>query len=160
MENTSTLKWYVFYVKSRFEKKVITELENRDFIVYLPLKTVLKVYSGKKKWVEEPVFKSYIFVKTTEDLLYDVVKTNGIVHWVKYAGKPATIREDHLNLIYELLKTNTSFEITKEKYIVGDEISIKSGPFIGFKGHIIQLRGKSKLVVVLENLDSTIVVEI
>jgi transcription antitermination factor NusG len=135
-------------------------LEEDGFVVYLPLKKVLKVYSGRKKWVEEPIFKSYVFVKTSEDLLYQVVNTVGKVHWVKYAGKPATIREDHLQLIYELLKSNTTFEITKEKYTVGDEITMSSGPFIGFKGHVIQLRGKNKLIVVLDKMESTIVVEI
>ena len=29
---------------------------------YLPLKKVLKQWSDRKKWVEEPLFRSYIFI--------------------------------------------------------------------------------------------------
>ena len=41
----------------------------RDFLifdVYCPCQRTLKKWSDRKKWVDEPVFKSYIFVKSPD----------------------------------------------------------------------------------------------
>ena len=158
MNEMDNLKWYVFYLRSRHEKKVITELEKQNILSYLPLRKVLKQYSDRKKWVEEPVFKSYVFIKTFHDNLYNLVQIPGIVTWVRYAGLPATIREDHLDLIRKLIQNNTEFEIQETRYKVGDEITLTQGPFIGHKGHILQIRGKNRFLIVLDNLNLTLVV--
>ena len=53
-------KWHVFYVQARHEKKVNERLLDCGYETFLPLKKVLKQWSQRKKWVEEPLFRSYI----------------------------------------------------------------------------------------------------
>jgi transcriptional antiterminator RfaH len=58
--------WFVFYTKSRQEKKVNDLLLRHGFEPYLPLQKVLRQWSDRKKKVEVPLFNSYIFVRVEE----------------------------------------------------------------------------------------------
>ncbi|HDO06779.1 MAG TPA: hypothetical protein ENG85_03760, partial [Bacteroidetes bacterium] len=69
--------WYALYVRSRTEKKVAVELEGADIDFYLPLEKRLRQWSDRKKWVEEPLFRSYIFVHITQKEYYKVLQTRG-----------------------------------------------------------------------------------
>ena len=62
--NTQTARWYLLYTKPRAEKKVALELGLKGYELFLPLQRTLKQWSDRKKWVEEPLFKGYIFIYT------------------------------------------------------------------------------------------------
>ena len=66
--------WYALYVKSRAEKKVAADLSANSIEYYLPLQKVLKQWSDRKKWVEEPLFRSYVFVRIISDDYYKVLQ--------------------------------------------------------------------------------------
>ena len=50
--------WHALYVRSRSEKKVLSQLEEMGVEAYLPLVTKVKQWSDRRKKVEEPLFKS------------------------------------------------------------------------------------------------------
>ena len=54
-----TKQWFVLYTKSRHERTANEALIEEGYKTYLPLKKELKIRSERKKWVEEPIFKSY-----------------------------------------------------------------------------------------------------
>jgi transcriptional antiterminator RfaH len=55
-------KWFVFYTKSRQEKKVNELLLKKKFEPFLPMQQVMRQWSDRKKKVTVPLFNSYIFV--------------------------------------------------------------------------------------------------
>ena len=57
-------KWIAVYTKPRHEKTVENELLKKGFEVYLPILKERRKWSDRKKWVEFPLFRSYIFVRT------------------------------------------------------------------------------------------------
>ena len=61
-----SLAWNVLYTKTKNEKKVFDRLSNLGIDSYCPCQRILKQWSDLEKWVDEPVFKSYIFVKVPE----------------------------------------------------------------------------------------------
>ena len=67
-------KWFAFYTKSRQEKSVHNTLINNGYEVYLPLLRERKKWSDSKKWVEYPLFKSYLFIKIEPKTLYICIK--------------------------------------------------------------------------------------
>ena len=71
-------KWYAVYVKSRFEKKSASLLERDGVTVYLPLITTVKQWSDRRKKVDEPLFKSYLFVYTDLRNYFDILNTHTI----------------------------------------------------------------------------------
>ena len=60
------LKWFAVYTQSRAEKKVFERLTKADFEAFLPLTTVVKQWSDRKKKVKVPLINSYVFVNTSK----------------------------------------------------------------------------------------------
>ena len=54
--------WYVVYVRSRYEKKVHQLLQEKGIESSLPLIKTVRIWSDRKKKVEVPLFKGYVFV--------------------------------------------------------------------------------------------------
>jgi transcription antitermination factor NusG len=55
--------WYAIYTNPRWEKKVDKLLTEAGIESYCPLNTVMRKWSDRMKKVEEPLFKSYVFVQ-------------------------------------------------------------------------------------------------
>ena len=60
-------KWYAVYTKPRWEKKVNSLLLQKGIEVYCPLNKVRRKWSDRIKTIEEPLFKSYVFVKIKDE---------------------------------------------------------------------------------------------
>ncbi|MBN2745139.1 MAG: UpxY family transcription antiterminator [Bacteroidales bacterium] len=153
-------KWFVLYVHGRKEKIANDLLNQAGYRTYLPLEKKLKETKNRKRWVEEPLFKSYIFVKIKKYQLYDVLQSTYVTTYVKFQGEPATVREEDLLFIKRMLITQTSFEIVSGQMEVGKEVTLKTGPFKGFKGNVAEIRGKNSIVVQLTQLNSNVVISL
>jgi len=152
--------WYVFYVTAKHERKAEKLLIRDGYNCYLPIITVLKQWKQRKKHVEEPLFKSYIFVKVRKNQIYDVLQTPSVISYIRFAGEPAVISQQHIDLIQELIQNKTKFNISSERVKVGEQIILKSGPFEGEKGVVKEIRGTKKLLVVLNSIDFTLEIEL
>ncbi len=95
--------WYALYTKSRNEKKVHQLLEEAGIESYLPLIKTLKQWSDRKKWVEEPLFKSYIFVQVQANQYYHVLNIPGIVRYITFEGKAVIVPEKQILAIKQFL---------------------------------------------------------
>ena len=90
------LKWYAIYTRPRWEKKVNSLLLEKGIESYCPLNKVRRKWSDRIKVVEEPLFKSYVFVKIGDEHRTEVRMTTGVVNFVYWNGKPAVIREKEI----------------------------------------------------------------
>ena len=92
-------KWFVFYTKSRQEKKTRDLLIRNGFEVYLPLQKVMRQWSDRKKKVEAPLFNSYIFVLEVEYKISMILQTPGVAWNIRFNSKPAVLRTQELETI-------------------------------------------------------------
>jgi len=144
------MPWFVIYTKPRTEKKVAERLAQLGIEVYCPLVTTMKQWSDRKKKVQEPLLRSYVFVRLDEKQRDLVFQVSGVVRYVFWLGRPAVVRNQEIEALQESLQhTLTSFEVRAHK--VGDIISIPTGPFQGKAGIIRQL-SKNSLQLVLTEL--------
>ncbi len=90
------MKWYVIYTRPRWEKKVHSLLHTKGIESYCPLNKVRRKWSDRVKLVEEPLFKSYVFVKTNEEGRTAVRMTDGVVNFLYWNGKPGLVKEKRL----------------------------------------------------------------
>ena len=67
--------WYAAYTKSRTEKKILARLLAAGFEAYLPIRRKRHQWSDRLKWVEEPLIKSYIFIRVNEKDYYNAINT-------------------------------------------------------------------------------------
>ena len=72
-------KWFALYTKPRWEKKVNLTLLKKGIEVWCPVQKVQKQWSDRKKIVEEPLFKSYVFVKINEAIKNAVVSHKALI---------------------------------------------------------------------------------
>ena len=56
------------------------------------------------KIVEEPLFKSYVFVKVSDEDRTAVRMTPGVINFVYWEGKPAVIKEKEIKCYQTILK--------------------------------------------------------
>ena len=126
----------------------------------LPLQKIEKQWTDRKKIIEEPLFKSYIFVHIDLTEKVRVLQTDGILNFVHYLGKPAIIRDEEINLIkHYLLEKDVKISlISKEGYEASTRIRVNHGVFMGKEGTVLK-NAKKKIFVKLESLGQVMVVE-
>lgn len=156
-------QWYVFYTKSRQEKKVRDLLEKSGYEVFLPMQKVMRQWSDRKKKVEIPLFNSYIFVKEQEHNIPSVLQTPGVSWSIRYNGKPAILRREEIELIQRFIATGFFLEtkgFETESFKVGDKARIVDGPLAGMKG-ILTGEGKNqRFNILLEGIQQVIQVQL
>ena len=157
--NKLTYNWYALYTRPRWEKKVYNELNISGFVAYLPLVKKIKQWSDRKKIIEEPLIKSYVFIKTSEKEYYDILNVDGAIRYIFFEGKAASIPEWQIDLLRKTIENNLSYKLTNEKLKPGEKINIKGGPLKGCKGEIIKIKGKNKLVIRIENIGYNLLIE-
>lgn len=143
--------WYAIYVRSKGEKKVLIELEYLGIEAYLPLITRLKQWSDRKKKVEEPLFRSYVFVRIQEAEFFTVKGVPGVVKYISFEGKPAVIPDEQIEAIHYFLNEQDDQEsIEGEKLEEGQLVRIKHGPMAGLIGRMIYYKNRSRLLVQID----------
>jgi transcription termination/antitermination protein NusG len=153
--------WFVFYTKSRQEKKVHDLLTRRGLEVFLPIQKVMRQWSDRKKKVEVPLFNSYIFVLESEDKIPMVLQTPGVAWNIRHNNKPAVLHPKELETIKRFLASGLLLESRQlEKLEVGDPVEVIDGPLRGMMGHLLKTSEGDKFTIGLESIGQTIIVRI
>jgi transcriptional antiterminator RfaH len=156
--NKDTCKWYPVYTCPRAEKKAYQALVDKGIETYLPLHRQLKQWSDRKKWTEEPLIKSYIFVRIKEQEQTEVLTTKGIARFLYFSGKITPMPDRQIDELKLLMASPYELEITAADLQPGEKIRIKAGPLKGLTGEIISYRSQKQLALRLENLGCSIIV--
>lgn len=144
-------KWYAVYTKPRWEKKVAETLTNQKIHNYCPLNRVLRQWSDRKKFVYEPLFTSYVFVRVAERQLARLKQLDGILQVVYWLGKPAIIKEEEIEVIQQFLQQHKQVQVEKAMVRVHDQVTITQGSFCDQQGTIVAMNNKT-LKVALPSL--------
>jgi transcription antitermination factor NusG len=137
---TSSKKWYAIYTKPRWEKKIYQLLQDKGIECYCPFNRVKKNWSDRVKLVEEPLFKSYVFVKVKEEEQSSVRYINGVVNYVYWLGKPAIIRNHEIERIKQFLNEHTDVSVVPLQLTVGSKVVIKAGLLMDQEAKVIKDR--------------------
>lgn len=149
--------WKVIYCASRQEKKVKVYLEQRGVVHYLPLVNKLRIWSDRKKWVEMPLFNSYVFVKPTELQRDLVLQVPGVVKYLRYNGKDAEVQEKDIALIRRLIEKGYQIEQQDmtARLEAGDLAEVLDGPFKGEEVEVYYTEEEAYVIVAVEGLSSS-----
>lgn len=152
--------WFALYTKPRWEKKIDGALQKKGIESWCPLQKVERQWSDRKKIIEEPLFKSYVFVHIDSTERTKVLMTDGVINFVYYLGKPAVIRDEEVNTIKKYLaEKDASIQIlSQEGFQEEMKIKVNHGVFMGNEGTVLR-GGKKKVYVKLESLGQVMVVE-
>lgn len=149
-------RWYPIYTRSRFEKKTQLALTRKQITTYLPLKKVLKQWSDRKKIVEEPLLKSYLFIYISIKEYNEVLLTPGFSRFIYFSGKIAAMPEKQIEDLRLLLANSADLELIEYNISPGEKVLIKAGPFKGIIAELVSLKSKKSLILRLEQLGCSI----
>lgn len=157
--NAENLKWHAFYTKPRTEKKLAERLRAKGFEVYAPTQTVLKQWSDRKKKVEEPLFRSYVFVNIDPKDQLEILQTPGTVAMVRWLGKAAIIRDEEIAAIKEFLSLSNGSQVEIRDFKKGDQLRVKHGNLENITGTVIR-QTKQKVILEIEKLGMALYAEV
>ena len=129
--------WYAIYVKSRHEQCVHSELQEKGIKSSLPLKTVYRQWSDRKKKIQLPLFRGYVFVNIDiQNEKLDVLQTDGVVKFVTFGSKPAAIPEVQMYWLDKLIATsNVKYE---QEFPIATNVEVEYGPFKRLRRKVVK----------------------
>lgn len=153
-------KWYPVYTYPRAEKRAHEALLSKGIETYLPLRRQLKQWSDRKKWIDEPFIKSYLFVHITQQEQTEVLMTKGITRFIYFGGKVTSMPDKQIEDLKLLMTSGVELEVTEENLLPGEKIILKAGPLKGMVGEIISYRSQKQLALRLENLGCSVIIHV
>jgi transcription antitermination factor NusG len=141
-------KWYAIYTRPRWEKKVNSLLEGKGIESYCPLNKVRRKWSDRIKTIEEPLFKSYVFVKIEDEVRTNVRMTDGVINFVYWNGKPAIIKEKEVQTIKRFLDEYENVELVIMNLRPVQRVKVIAGPLMDQEGKIIEIKNKVAKVAI------------
>jgi transcription antitermination factor NusG len=156
----SEKKWFALYTRSRAEKKVLLELEYAGIEAYLPLITRMRKWSDRLKKVEEPLFRSYIFVCIHQNQYFNAVNVPGAMRFVSFESKAVEIPEKQIEAIRYYLSDPESLSSDEQPIAAGQLVRVKRGQMEGLIGRLVRYKNKHRLLVIIEAIGQTITLNI
>lgn len=158
--NEAKPQWYAVYTRSRAEKQIHKLLLRAGIEAYLPIRKVLKYWSDRKKWVEEPLFRSYIFVHITEAEYFNVLNIPGAVRYITFEGKAVPIPPQQIEAIKQFIDTGEELPEFEQDLSRGDKVDIIAGPMKGIEGAIVDFKGKKKVKIEINGLGRAVYLDL
>jgi transcription antitermination factor NusG len=134
--------WYAVYTKPKCENKVVEILTKKKIENYCPMNMVRKHGPVRKKIIFEPLFTSYVFVRTEENQQTELKNVNGIINMVYWLRKPAVIINEEIDSIRKFLHNYGNVHLERAEMRVNDSVRILSGPLMNQEGNIISVNNK------------------
>ena len=153
--------WYAVQTRSRHEKKVADEIEDKGIQSFLPLVTRLHKWSDRHKQVQLPLFPGYVFVNTSSDASerVSVLRTPGVAGFVGSGGRGTPIPEKQIQDIRLILDRNVPFE-DYPFLEVNQRVRICGGSLDGVEGTLVAKNSDQSLVVSIDLIKRSILVRV
>lgn len=151
--------WYALFVRYQHEKFVALGLSNKNIETYLPLCNSTRQWQDREKQLWLPLFPSYVFVRENMDRQLQIISTPGVIHIVRFGGRPAVVSQSHIDAVRKILESHCAVE--PHPYLrSGDRVRVKAGPLTGLEGILTRKKNRAQLVISIEMLGRSASVEI
>ena len=152
--------WYAVYVRSRHEKKVYHLFEEKGLESSLPLIKTTRQWSDRKKKVEVPLFRGYVFIRIDiRKDKFNILKTDGVVKFIGIGKNPSRIPDEQIHWVHMIVEKSDTVKNEKE-IPVGQKVRVTAGPFKGVEGVAMRSGKQSRIVIVIESIMNAVSVEI
>jgi transcription antitermination factor NusG len=104
------------------------------------------------KTIEEPLFKSYVFVKVEDTGMTEVRFVDGVLNYVYWNGKPAIVKEEEIIEIKKFLSEYEDVEVSSIELKPADAVVLNTGVMMGATGRVLRLMGNNTVEVRIDSL--------
>jgi transcription antitermination factor NusG len=154
-------QWYAIRTRSRHEKIVSDQLEQRGIESFLPLVRRTHKWSDRVKEVDLPLFAGYNFVRlilSSTDRLR-VLQIYGVAGFVGIQGSGTPIPENQIQDIRTILASKVPFE-ESTSLTVGQRVRIRGGSLDGVEGILTAHNGDQSLMISIEPIQRALCIRV
>jgi len=151
--------WFALYTKPRQEFKAEQQLHSISIDHYLPTITVVKRWSDRKKKIDEPIFRGYIFINVSEKERLNAMQQSAIVRTICFNGKPSVIPDCQIESLRKMLNESKDV-IVSDNIVVGTKVKIADGPFKDVIGIVTERQEDKWLAVTVELIHRSVMVRL
>jgi transcription antitermination factor NusG len=152
-------RWYAAHTNPRHEKTVQQLMESHKIECFLPLYRSVRRWKDRRKELELPLFPGYIFVHIPLRSRLDALRIPGVVQFVSFQGKPASMPDVEIEALRNGLTSGTGFE-PHPYLVVGRKVRVRSGPFFGMEGILLRRKDKFRIVLSIHLIQRSVAVEV
>ena len=153
--------WYAVHTRSRHEKKVADEIEDKGIRAFLPQVTRIHQWSDRRKKVDLPLFPGYVFVhtNTSPEARLSVLRVPGVAGFVGSQGRGTPIPDKQIDDIRLILDQNVPFELYPFLE-VNQRVRIRGGCLDGVEGVLLAKNPDHSLVVSIDLIKRSLLVRV
>jgi transcription antitermination factor NusG len=145
--NNTDKKWFILYTRPLSEKKVVDWLKKKRIEYYCPYGEVAYQLGNYRQLLSEPLFKSYVFVRVDEPEQLPFRFSDGVINFVYWLNKPASIQDKEIRLIKEFVDHHKNIKSEKIPARINDNIHVISESEMNQKGQVISIKNKTKKLI-------------
>jgi transcription antitermination factor NusG len=152
-------RWYAAYTCANHEKRVREQLEQRSVESFLPVYETIRRWKDRRMRLQLPLFPGYVFVRMVIVDRLRVLQVPGVVRLVGFNGQLSALPDEEI----DALKRGLAGGVRAEPHpflTVGRRVRVKRGPFEGRQGILLRRKGKLRLVLSVELIMRSVVVDV
>ena len=154
-------RWYVLYLRSRYEKRVHEELVQRGIESFQPIVTEVRQWSDRKKKVEVPLFPGYDFVRIELTQKLRVLEVDGVVKFVAIGtANPTPVPDGQIESLKLVIASPKTIRKEKSPLDHGELVKVMSGPFAGAQGIVVRAKNSTRVVISIDSIQQAVSVEV
>lgn len=152
---TANRKWYVAYVRLFHERKTAEKLSAMGIESFVPVREEIHQWSQRKKKVMRVLIPQMIFIHATPKERMDALTLASISHYMVLRGEhtPAVIPDGQMKqFMFMVDYSEETIEMFLSPLEPGQTVKVIKGPLAGLEGELVEVEGKSKVVIRLDLL--------
>jgi transcription antitermination factor NusG len=154
-------KWYAIHTRSRHEKWIARQLQEKRIFTFLPLLHQIHRWSDRQSKVEIPMFSCYAFVRiaqTTEERL-KILRTPGVLSFVGNERQGIPIPDEEIENLRIAIREK--IPCAAHPFIrMGQRVRVRGGSLEGVEGILLCQGGDKSLVVSVELLHRSVAIRV
>jgi transcription antitermination factor NusG len=158
-EANSEARWYVAQTRSRHEKRVAKQLQERGIEHYLALYETVSRWKDRRVRLDLPLFPGYVFVHMALQERLRVLDIPSVVRLVGFGGLPVPITDYEMESLRVGLMSKRGVE-PHPHLTAGRHVRIRSGPLAGLEGILIRKKGNYRLAISVKLIERSVLVEV
>jgi transcription antitermination factor NusG len=151
-------KWYVLFVRSNQEARVVQHLSARLIEHFLPIYESVRQWKDRKVKLVRPLFSGYIFVKLPLIDRSRALMIPNVVGLVGTRTAPSVVLEEEIEWIRRGMAHGKAEPHPYPK--IGEPVVITAGPMAGMEGILLRAKNYTRVLVRVNSISRAIAVEV
>lgn len=151
--------WFALRLRSNYERIAGAHLRERGYEEFSPCYKVERRWSDRTKQIDQFLFPGYIFCRFDPNDRLPILTVPGVVDIVGFGKSPQLIPDAEIERVRRMVESGLL--VTPHPYLqVGQAVLIERGPLSGIEGILVEVKGKTRLVVSISLLQRSVSAEV